>query len=349
MKVTRLELRGFTVFDQADFPFSPGINVLIGENATGKSHLLKVMYAALRSTLEEPGTMADAAREVAARLVGILSPADGALGHLVRSGAPGVDVMLTAEQGELKFTISAQGDLRVPLYRLKKASSLFLPSREFLAAFEKFIAAYDDRELSFDETYRDLSGALARGMPKERTKAAADALVSRLPFLPVGKIRLESGRFYVDIGDGEREAHLVAEGWRKIATLSYLVANASIKKGTVLFWDEPETGLNPRLVIDLVVAIRQLAAAGVQIFMATHDYLLTHQLSLRAERGETEPPVRFFSLHRRTLKDPVTVEGADTLAEIKHNPILQAYARHAGEEEDLLAGESRREPHGGDG
>jgi wobble nucleotide-excising tRNase len=186
-------------------------------------------------------------------------------------------------------------------------------------------------------------------MPREKTKAAADALLSRLPFLPAGKIRLENGRFYLDIGDGEREAHLVAEGWRKIATLSYLVANGSIKKGTVLFWDEPETGLNPKLVIDLVQAIRQLAAAGVQIFLATHDYLLAHQLSLRVERGEKEPPVRFFSLHRQALKDPVSVEDADTLADITHNPILQAYARHAEEEENLVAEQSRRDLRGGDG
>jgi ABC-type hemin transport system ATPase subunit len=349
MKVTRLELRGFTVFDRADFDFSPGINVLIGENATGKSHVLKVMYAALRSTLKDPETMDDAARAVTERLVEGFRPADDALGHLVRSGAPGVDVMLTADQGELKLTISAQGDLRVPLYKLKKTSSLFLPSREFLAAFERFIAAYDDRDLSFDETYGDLAGALARGMPKEKKTKAAAALLSRLPFLPAGNIRLKDGRFYVDIGDGEREAHLVAEGWRKIATLSYLVANASIKKGTVLFWDEPETGLNPKLVIDLVVAVRQLAAAGVQIFLATHDYLLTQQLSLRAERGEKEPPVRFFSLHRQALKAPVTVEPADTLAEITHNPILHAYARHAEEEEDLMAEYVRREPDGGNG
>ena len=31
----------FTVFDHAEFTFSPGVNVLIGKNGTGKTHVLK--------------------------------------------------------------------------------------------------------------------------------------------------------------------------------------------------------------------------------------------------------------------------------------------------------------------
>ena len=45
MPISRLELTDFTVFKTAQFTFSPGINVLIGENGTGKSHVLKALYA----------------------------------------------------------------------------------------------------------------------------------------------------------------------------------------------------------------------------------------------------------------------------------------------------------------
>jgi recombinational DNA repair ATPase RecF len=41
----QLTLQQFTTFDQIDFSFAPGINVIIGENGTGKSHLLKIAYA----------------------------------------------------------------------------------------------------------------------------------------------------------------------------------------------------------------------------------------------------------------------------------------------------------------
>jgi recombinational DNA repair ATPase RecF len=49
MTISRLELTNFTVFEKASFEFCPGINVLIGENGTGKSHVLKAMYAAQKT------------------------------------------------------------------------------------------------------------------------------------------------------------------------------------------------------------------------------------------------------------------------------------------------------------
>ncbi len=45
----------------------------------------------------------------------------------------------------------------------KGASAIFLPTREVLAMYEGFAAAYQDRELSFDETYYDACVALGRG------------------------------------------------------------------------------------------------------------------------------------------------------------------------------------------
>ena len=49
MRVDSLTLKDFTVFSDANFEFSPGLNVLIGANGTGKSHVLKVLYSITRS------------------------------------------------------------------------------------------------------------------------------------------------------------------------------------------------------------------------------------------------------------------------------------------------------------
>lgn len=40
----QLTLHNFTVFKEAHLTFSPGLNVIIGENGTGKTHLLKLAY-----------------------------------------------------------------------------------------------------------------------------------------------------------------------------------------------------------------------------------------------------------------------------------------------------------------
>ena len=46
MAITRLQLENFTAFESLDMEFSPGINVFVGANGTGKTHIMKVCYAA---------------------------------------------------------------------------------------------------------------------------------------------------------------------------------------------------------------------------------------------------------------------------------------------------------------
>jgi hypothetical protein len=48
MSVASLTLGEFSVFRDAKFAFSPGLNVLIGANATGKSHVVKLLYSILK-------------------------------------------------------------------------------------------------------------------------------------------------------------------------------------------------------------------------------------------------------------------------------------------------------------
>jgi len=48
-----LDIRNLTVFVEAHLRFSPRLNVIVGENGSGKSHLLKVVYAVLAASAEE--------------------------------------------------------------------------------------------------------------------------------------------------------------------------------------------------------------------------------------------------------------------------------------------------------
>ena len=47
-KIQQLSLKQFAAFEKAAFEFCPGINVIIGGNSTGKTLMLKVMYAMLK-------------------------------------------------------------------------------------------------------------------------------------------------------------------------------------------------------------------------------------------------------------------------------------------------------------
>ena len=51
--IKTLHIENFTVFSNADFAFSEGLNIIVGENGTGKSHIIKLAHAALRALPEE--------------------------------------------------------------------------------------------------------------------------------------------------------------------------------------------------------------------------------------------------------------------------------------------------------
>ncbi len=333
MKLQAIHLRRFSVFADAELELSPGVNVLIGENATGKSHLLKLLYSILRArekTSDRSAGPTGLQVALAQKLVAVFKPDGGGLGRLVTRGIGrgSSSVFLRADSGEQRLNLSTLGNLRVDVSSLPTPErAVFLPAREMLSVYEGFVAAYENRELSFDETYYDLCVALSAGLPRGQRAAAIASLAGPLETALGGGVVLENGKFWVGLQDGNIEAHLLAEGLRKIATLVRLILNGSLTSNGFLFWDEPEANLNPKLVTRVADLILSLAGGGVQVFLATHDYLLSQELSLAAERAAGSADIRFFGLSRGAA-GRVEVEAGKTIAEIEHNPILEALAAY---------------------
>lgn len=334
MTLASVTLKNFTVFEDARFELCPGINVLIGTNGTGKTHAMKAMYAVLRASTKS---------EIADKFLYVFMPAEHNVGRLVRRDYKGTAAGVRAEMADGRWAHAGLSSHAMLVWDPQPLQSplacAYVPSREVLSMFEGFIAAYRGRELSFDETFFDLCVMLdATPLKGERAEQAA-LLRTKLEEILGGKVIREGSRFYVQPPGGERyEAHLVAEGLRRIATLAHLVANGSIAPGGVLFWDEPETNLNPRLITQLVDVLVEFARNGVQIVLTTHDYLLSHRLSLLSEyRKNTDaPPIRFFGLARSEAEGSVAVTAGDTLADLPDNPIVDEFARHYDFERSLF-------------
>ncbi|MBF0304095.1 MAG: AAA family ATPase [Alphaproteobacteria bacterium] len=134
------------------------------------------------------------------------------------------------------------------------------------------------------------------------------------------------GRLYLNFdGGGKIEAPLVSEGYRKLATLAYLIQNGSLALHGSLFWDEPEANLNPRLMGPLADTLVQLAADGVQIFIATHSLFMMREIQLRLDRSKADGPaipVRYFSLLRKD--GGIAVEAADDVDDLSMIAVLEA-------------------------
>ena len=56
--LNQLHIKHFTVFQDARFEFAPGLNVIIGDNGTGKTHLLKLGYLFCRAWPDLMGSQA---------------------------------------------------------------------------------------------------------------------------------------------------------------------------------------------------------------------------------------------------------------------------------------------------
>lgn len=121
------------------------------------------------------------------------------------------------------------------------------------------------------------------------------------------------------------EATILSEGYRKITGLIYLLNNGSLTQNGILFWDEPEANLNPKLVTVVISTLQSLILSGIQVFIATHDYLVSQKLSLLAEYN-LESNLKFFAFRQPKRGAGVIVESGGTLAEIQHNSILDEFA-----------------------
>lgn len=126
----------------------------------------------------------------------------------------------------------------------------------------------------------------------------------------------------------------MSEGLRKIGSLIHLILNGSLIKNGFLIWDEPETSLNPKLVTVVALMLRHLAGFGIQIFVATHDFLLLNELALtddfRNPPGDTEPivDVQFFGLDLAPDQSHVIVDSASRLRDLHNNDILDEFAAY---------------------
>ena len=126
----------------------------------------------------------------------------------------------------------------------------------------------------------------------------------------------KAGRFYLNVPSGNMEMHLVAEGLRKLATVARLIAIrlAAGQKG-YLFWDEPESNLNAKIIKTVARTILQMAQSGIQVFIATHSLFLLRELHILQQREFAKLDARCFGLHIGA-DGAVTVQQGKTMNEV---------------------------------
>lgn len=335
--IERLELKNFAAFNSLSIDFSPRINVIIGENSTGKTHLLKAAYGICAGAplfKKKPDISEDELQAaLTAKLLNLFKPLDEKLGKMHHQGATdqaylfarfaqGQNIALTFFNNSRLLALQDQAN-----YNQYNAEAVFIPTKEVLSFMKGFNSLYEKYGLSFDQTYQDI--CLLLDLPEvrsetlhEKSKWAMDEIKGicggSFVFYGGGKVTFKTE-------NAEYSANSMAEGFRKAGMLSRLLETGAIKPGVSgpLFWDEPESNLNPKLMKLLVQILLELSRNGQQIILATHDYMLLKWLDLLMDKGKDDH-VRFHALYRDE-SNVVKVDSVDDYRSITPNAIADTF------------------------
>lgn len=317
MPIQSAHLQNFTVFEDMQVQFSKGINVIVGTNGTGKTHLMKVMYGVCE---EISSSQEDEVMDIALSYFSVESL------QLVKVNAQQaiVSVVLTDENSATYEIDNSQKRSKNTLdgfnFHLDfNVKSIFIPAKEMLSHSKGLLALYNKYKIPFDKTYVDI--VINAELPEARNMSKLnDALLQTISKVIGGEVLHENGIFYIKKANGAKiEFPVEAEGLRKFGLLWKLIKNGLLEKDTVLFWDEPEANINPELMPILVELMLELERKGVQLFIATHSYNLAKYLEIK--RGKEEQ-VLFHHLHQ--TEQGVQVDSSVYFGELEDNPIIEA-------------------------
>jgi len=349
--VTLENFMGYSKFESKEF--AP-VNVIIGKNDTGKTGLLKLLYCASKTidiySKRSISEDIELKKLLAEKLIDTYQPGKKGLGELVSKITReklSVDIEFKHTrlnyEDRLHFTFgeSTTNTIVDCQKSIKPISEnfrcLFIPAKEVLTSLKAIRATRDNLHMpGFDDTYLDLIRALVIPTQKGNITEELKDVNKRLEELFEGQIEQQSDDdFLFKKGNTEFPIQLTAEGVKKIGILTTLIRNRQLNANSVLFLDEPETTLHPEAARELVEMLMLMAKAGIQIFIATHNYFVLKQIYLSSRRDNVQ--TNCYSLSREKGKS-VDYTISDLKREFPENPISNEAIKMSDEEVKLDLG-----------
>jgi predicted ATP-binding protein involved in virulence len=161
--IEKLVFERFTAFENLEIDFSPGVNICIGENGTGKTHVLKTVYAACE-IIKSKKTYAN-------KLYKVFLPSFGQIGRLAKrmSGSTKCSVMVRrnlindkAASLKLSFSNHTKDPEKAKLtgsynrWMSEPMEAVYIPVKDMMANAPGFRSLYNLREIHFEEIYADI-------------------------------------------------------------------------------------------------------------------------------------------------------------------------------------------------
>jgi AAA15 family ATPase/GTPase len=323
-----LTLKNFGTFSEFTWTDHAPVNIIIGENDTGKTYILKSLYC-LAKSIQEYTHFASAQQKtwkdiLADKIYKVYQPTNDKLGSLVKKGSDrlSVEAKVWSNNYEFEFGKGTKNTITQgseEIFKPLEPRSLYIPTKEVLTALNA-IASTKNQIGGFDETYHDLIDAIRIPVQRERSTLSLDFQKALQAIEPLfdGEVVMRKDEFILKRGRETYNMAQVAEGIKKLAILITLIRNQSIQKGTILILDEPETSLHPRAIVAFCEMLFYLSQAGVQVYLATHSYFVIKQFELLARKHKQTTQI--CSLVKS--EDNIKIEIEDLQEGLPDNPII---------------------------
>lgn len=290
MEIKSIEIKEFTVFDDLKIEFSKGINVFVGENGTGKTHLMKLLY--INKNYKEGDDLVELSKYFSCEQM--LKP---------------------------KSIVISGGGCHSKDFGPKNGCATFIPAKDMLTHSKGFLSLCDKFEMPFDKSHYDIISKSLLPRLKNVPEIGKNIL-PKLEDMMDGTVVVENDVFYVKKSAGDKiQFSVEAEGIKKIAMIWQLIMNESIATGSKLIWDEPDANINPKFLKPVAEILLELSRNGVQIFLATHNYIFAKYIEVLMERDDD---ISFHSLYT-TLGAGVQCETKYSFRDLKNNSIISTF------------------------
>ncbi len=327
-----VQIENFGIFDHLNWQEHGQINVLIGETDTGKTYLLKLLYC-LAKSLEDYSKRQQSDRPswqevLAEKLFWVYQPDDRKLGALVKKGEKRLNVEAKIFETRLSFSLNQDAtrkisqvvDIHLPPQEM---NVLFIPPEEILTAMDAIAATRDQLKIfGFDDTYQDLIHALRVPLSQQDLPKSLQSILQDLETLVNGEISREDHKFILRRGEETFAMSQTAEGIKKLGIFTTLIQNRTLKQQTILILDEPEVNLHRQALRAFTKLLFNLAQADIQIYLATHSYVVVKQLEILARKHQYRIPI--CSLTKGIRNQQIISQFGDLQAGMPDNPIIDA-------------------------
>ena len=312
-RITKIQFDNFGTLPNLILEKPAGINLVIGENGTGKTFFLKALYSTIRAM--EEYKRGDDIRP----LIDILSEKlrwtfqVEKLGDLVTRGSSeplAFCMEMELDEQNVRYTFSQNAVSKVgtvtSIESSRAANSVFIPAKEVLSLYSVILKSREiDQSFGFDDTYYDLARALRIAPKRGRNYSVFSHSRKIVKDVISGKVDIDerSGKWYYKDANNYRFAiGATSEGVKKIAILDRLLSNGYLDSRSVIIIDEVDSTLHPDAICKFLDMIYDISdKMGIQFFLSSHSYFVIKKLALIA--AKKPGLVTCVSLHKDRTYD----------------------------------------------